>query len=444
MKMTIGPFQFITTAPIVFALGFAAVATLCAGAYAETRIILRMDDEGFGRHRDMESEHGLSDAAITQRVLQIIAKHDANLTIGVIPNVVCGSPDYRSEHPVYRLLSSAPEEVAVLRQGIAEGYAEVALHGWTHEALPDGNGHSSEFAGLPFEEQFRRLAEGKEELERCLGVPIDIFVPPFNNHDRETLNALRALNFACISSTPKMSDTVDGLFYVPYTTSLKALMGAELEALSSETPVVINAVFHAQDFRESGTDGSWMTFADLDGFLGRLSLHPGIEFTTIRNETQREGDAFTNRDSRLYALYKSDAYFVKYILDLVGLGGTLHQVLPSTEVLYPTANLGRVVILILCIEAFIDVVLFAAAAICAYGTLKFVSRNYWLRLLPSLVVGGAVSFLSLLFIEGIFGVLGTAGFGSRLILAASTTGGVLLGSFMVLNKKRRVAHNANV
>jgi len=430
-------FQLVGVLLMVLALDAVFSTVVCYEAHGvETRVILRMDDEGFGRHRETGSGTGLSDAALVQRVLELVAKHGAKITIGVIPNVVSGSPGYRPEHPAYRLLSSAPQEVTALRQAITGGYAEVALHGWTHEVLTEYDGHASEFGGRPFEEQSYRLDEGRKELERCLGTRVDTFVPPFNNHDSNTLRALRALGFTCISSVAKESDDVNDLFYVSATTSLKALMRTAPETLSLEGAVLMNAVFHAQDFLESGSDGSWLSLADFDGFLARMSQRPNIEFTTIRTEAQRHGSGLTNKHSRLCALYMNRINRVADIPGLLGFPeGTLHRVLPSTEVLYPYPYMRRAVTLMLCIEALTSLALFLVVAICVYITLKITSHYCRLRMLRTILFSGGGLSLAFLLLEGIFGIVGTTGFGSRLVLAVSASGGLFFGSLEGTQRK---------
>jgi hypothetical protein len=81
-------------------------------------------------------------------------------------------------------LEENTELVAWLRRRLAEGRITVALHGYTHEDYADG----FEFQAAPDLE--RRVVEGREYLERVLGVPVRLFVPPHNALSKRGLAAV--------------------------------------------------------------------------------------------------------------------------------------------------------------------------------------------------------------------------------------------------------------
>jgi len=76
------------------------------------------------------------------------------------------------------------ELVAWLRTKIAERRVTVALHGYTHEDYPNG----FEFQAAP--DLDRRIAAGRAYLERLLGAPIRVFVPPHNALSKRGLDAV--------------------------------------------------------------------------------------------------------------------------------------------------------------------------------------------------------------------------------------------------------------
>jgi predicted deacetylase len=76
------------------------------------------------------------------------------------------------------------ELVAWLRQQIPARRVTIALHGYTHEDYPDG----FEFQAAP--DLDRRVIEGRAYLERLLGTPIRVFVPPHNALSRRGLQAV--------------------------------------------------------------------------------------------------------------------------------------------------------------------------------------------------------------------------------------------------------------
>ena len=81
-------------------------------------------------------------------------------------------------------LEENPALVSRLRDHVAAGRVTVAQHGFTHEDFPDGY----EFQAAPDVE--RRLIEGRTYLERVLGAPIGLFVPPHNALSKRGLAAV--------------------------------------------------------------------------------------------------------------------------------------------------------------------------------------------------------------------------------------------------------------
>lgn len=89
--------------------------------------------------------------------------------------------------------------------------ATIAQHGYTHlyetnRAGLLGIGRKSEFAGLPYEVQFERLARGKEIMQ-SEGVWDGVFMAPSHSFDADTVKALKALGFRGLT---------DGFGFFPY------------------------------------------------------------------------------------------------------------------------------------------------------------------------------------------------------------------------------------
>jgi Uncharacterized protein conserved in bacteria (DUF2334) len=91
-------------------------------------------------------------------------------------------------------LDANPALVTWLKQRIAERRVTVALHGYTHEDYPDG----FEFQAAP--DLDRRVAEGRAYLERLLGVPIRVFVPPHNALSKRGLDAVSGAGLDLLGS----------------------------------------------------------------------------------------------------------------------------------------------------------------------------------------------------------------------------------------------------
>lgn len=125
----------------------------------------------------------------------------ATALLGVIP-------DNRDQD----LMIDEPREDfwAYIRQLQQQGYT-IAMHGYQHVFDMQASGLStpkkhSEFAGHTYEEQYRRIKEGKRILSEH-GIDTDVFFAPAHSYDDHTLKALAANGFHYIS---------DGRCFKPY------------------------------------------------------------------------------------------------------------------------------------------------------------------------------------------------------------------------------------
>jgi predicted deacetylase len=105
---------------------------------------------------------------------------------------------------------SRPDFWSWVRRMKGQG-ATIAQHGYMHLYETDhrgmlGLGRKSEFAGLPYDVQYERLARGKDILQGE-GVWDGVFMAPSHSFDQATLRALRELGFRAIT---------DGFGFFPY------------------------------------------------------------------------------------------------------------------------------------------------------------------------------------------------------------------------------------
>lgn len=100
----------------------------------------------------------------------------------------------------------------------------IAQHGFTHVYVNQKSGllgvnPFSEFAGLPYQEQYEKLKKGQEILKKQ-GIHAVMFMAPGHTFDRKTLRALKKLGFASVTdgycSTPYRRG---GLLFLPCTLS---------------------------------------------------------------------------------------------------------------------------------------------------------------------------------------------------------------------------------
>ncbi len=124
---------------------------------------------------------------------QVADELDFPFLIGVVPE--CRDPS----------LTVEPERADFwpwLRGRAAKGWT-IAQHGYTHIYATSergllGIGSKSEFAGLPYSEQFQKLAAGKDILVRE-GLWHGVFMAPSHSFDTNTLKALKALDFKAVT-----------------------------------------------------------------------------------------------------------------------------------------------------------------------------------------------------------------------------------------------------
>lgn len=136
------------------------------------------------------------------RMRKIFEEYDVKPIIGVVPDC---------KDPLLNCDREDPNFWQMIRSLQANGWT-IAMHGCYHQYVTKSsgllaNGGRSEFAGLSYEEQYRKLEYGRDKL-REQGVETDVFMAPSHSFDKNTIKALKELGFACIT---------DGLTARPYT-----------------------------------------------------------------------------------------------------------------------------------------------------------------------------------------------------------------------------------
>lgn len=135
------------------------------------------------------------------RIKDIFEKYEICPLLGVVP-------DNKDEK---LCVQEKKDEFWEILQGLKSRGWMIAQHGTYHKYVTDESGilglkKASEFAGLPYEEQFSKLQEGKRILEEN-GVFTDIFMAPGHTYDKNTIKALFNIGFHTVT---------DGLYFIPY------------------------------------------------------------------------------------------------------------------------------------------------------------------------------------------------------------------------------------
>ncbi len=227
------------------------------------------------RYDDFSSS---SPTEIEEKVIAAFKKHDAPLTIGAIPFIASQNVLDPSPQP---LLPLQEDKAAILRQGHKDGIIDIALHGHTHQSMhPD---RRSEFVGLGRAVQLEKLTTARSYLERVVGVPTQVFVPPWNAYDHETLKVLEELGFTTLSADCRgVAPKDSALAFVPATCSLHQLQDAIIIARKSLDPQpVIVVLFHIYDFLEHDALQGRLSLGELDALLAWLTERDDTRIVSI-------------------------------------------------------------------------------------------------------------------------------------------------------------------
>lgn len=184
------------------------------------RIAVRLDD--INPHMNYEK---------FWKVKEMLDRYEVCPLIGVVPD----NQDIKIE------AGKAIEGYNKMLLALKESGWIIAMHGVTHKYLKGGN-NKSEFCGLDYEEQYRILKMGKEKLELQIQEKIKIFFAPANNHDDNTLLALKELGFTHISYGQNDNIFRENLVFIPIASGIRQVY--RLLRLQSGRSGVTTLVIH--------------------------------------------------------------------------------------------------------------------------------------------------------------------------------------------------------
>ena len=166
---------------------------------AKRHLILRYDDYApvplYRRSAGLELE---------ERLFELIARNHAKLVVGVVPFPVAdpSAPqrDPASIRPHDSWLARADDPwVRLLREHVARGTVEPALHGFEHRRPTPSGFRPGEFRAQLAEWQHHAVRAGRGALTAALTSPVQVFVPPWNAWDAATVRVLRESGFEWLS-----------------------------------------------------------------------------------------------------------------------------------------------------------------------------------------------------------------------------------------------------
>lgn len=131
------------------------------------------------------------------QVIEIFENYNAGLTLGVVGKW------NGDDHQNIKFIKSSLENENI----------ELANHGWVHE----------NFSLLSFDEQQKLLIVSNDKILQVFGTSPNVFIPPFNAFNQDTLSVLETNGFSHISSSihwdePNSNDSK--LYHFPQTTEM--------------------------------------------------------------------------------------------------------------------------------------------------------------------------------------------------------------------------------
>jgi predicted deacetylase len=148
------------------------------------------------------------------RYIDLFHHYHVKPLLGVVPDNKDPQLDYGAENPDFW---------PILRQLKKENLVEISQHGYQHTyvtrlcglAEKYGVAPQSEFAGLPYAEQFAKITAGQQILRREK-LESDIWMAPGHTFDEVTLKALAAAGFRAITDGLALYPyMMEGLIFVP-------------------------------------------------------------------------------------------------------------------------------------------------------------------------------------------------------------------------------------
>lgn len=161
------------------------------------RIILRNDDLC-----------ALSDPTWETRIQEFLLTENIPHTLAVIPLFSGGI--YAGNSGGEKTPAQNKDILALLTRAKASPLIELAMHGYQHRNNrhhpgQPGPENSSEFSGLELDEQQEMIRKGLAILDNDLGIKPDIFVPPWEHYDTNTVRALKSHGFELLSAKALIS-----------------------------------------------------------------------------------------------------------------------------------------------------------------------------------------------------------------------------------------------
>ena len=247
-------------------------------------VIFRFDDYSSRSSTDIEV-----------KLIDAFQKYGISCTFGVIPYICTG--DSRDTHP-QDVIPLTPTKANILRNAIKAGVLEVALHGYSHQTIRKcAYRRCTEFSGLDYNDQVKKIAKGKNYLEEVLGIRITTFIPPWDSYDLNTIKALENLGFKNLCAGPN-GDAKESSFlkFLPATCKPIKLRDAVKAArrLPDPQPIIV-VLFHQFDFLEINRENGSLRYQDFEELLAWVTSQKDIRVLSIDQAAKVVDDLSASR-----------------------------------------------------------------------------------------------------------------------------------------------------
>lgn len=221
---------------------------VCLTTYSQQiRVVFRYDD------------FQLINDSTNEKVVKLLNKYDIPVVLGVIP---CNT----DEDFVFDINN---EFLTYIKNAEKKDLIEIALHGLNHRRMtPYG-----EMKGLSYEEQYRRIKKGKTLLETALSCKISTYIPPWNAHDENTIEALKQNDIYIVSSS--VYDVYNDFIYYPLTTDTYTELNKIVEDKKLFGGILV-VMIHPYDFKNPNS------ISKLEQMVCSLKKNKNISFYTFR------------------------------------------------------------------------------------------------------------------------------------------------------------------
>lgn len=168
----------------------------------------------------------------------------------------------------------------------------MALHGYLHKNNVQQNTNfkgKAEFYGQSFDKQFEWIKLGKKHIESELGKQIDVFVPPWNVYDENTLRAIAENKLTYLSAKrnnivqASMDDDI--ISYLPFTVTLKQFLEIVMKKTSllnfNKTNNLMVVMLHHYDFEESRSKKAIIGINEFARVIDDITINLNIQFNSF-------------------------------------------------------------------------------------------------------------------------------------------------------------------